>query len=377
MTTDIIIYAACGVMVLAAVVFPLINIMFRRPRTRKGEKTSCPSFSIIIPAHDNAYELERHLPCFLEQQYEGDFEIIIVESKTGDRTDEVLAKYADDKRLYSTFIPSSSRYMSRKKLAMTVGAKAAKYDWLIFADAECYPKGNGWLEAIAAEIDSDCELAIGYGNYCGETSAFHRFIQLRNSLYALRRAAKGTAHMAASDCIAIKRDVFIEAKGFEGNLMYVRGEYDYLVNKFATKSNTAVITSPDGWMMKDEPTVKSWKNTNLFRIDTMKHLQNKTGYRLASLTDTVTMYMSYLLLIVGLTAGIVISNLLLIIVSALSLIVCITERTLISHKTSVMYGEQIPIWEIVPFEIMVLMHDIKYRIKYALSNKLDFISHKL
>lgn len=351
--------------------------MFRRPRIRKGENTSHPSFSIIIPAHDNAYELEKHLSGFLSQDYEGEFEVIIVESKTGDRTDEVLAKYSDNKKLYTTFIPSSSRYMSRKKLAMTVGAKAAKYEWLIFVDAECYPNGNKWLDTIAKEINNDVEIVIGYGNYCQDTTPFHRYLHLKNSLYAMRKALNGRAHIAASDNIAIKRDVFMKAKGFEGNLMYVRGEYDYLVNKFADSNNTSVVTSEEGWTLKDEPTKKSWKNTNLFRIDTMRHLQNKHSYMIGSLLDILALYMAYITIISGIIAGILINNTLLTIVSALSLIICIVERIIIARKTLLMYGENIPLWEIIPFEIMVLPHNIMYRIKYRFSDKLDFISHKL
>ena len=376
MTTEII-YSICGAMAIIAIAFPFINIMFRRTRTRKGEKSDKPSFSIIIPAHENAYELERHLPSFLSQLYDGDFEVIVVESKTGDRTDEVLAKYNNDKRLYSTFIPSTSRYMSRKKLAMTVGAKAAKYEWLVFVDAECYPKENEWLNAMAEVIDNNSEIVIGYGNYCSDTSDFHRFIHLINSLYSMRKAEKERAHMAASESIAIKRDTFMQAKGFEGNLMYVRGEYDYLVNKFANDNNTAIVTAPEGWIMKDEPTKKSWKNTNLFRIDTMKHLINKNTYRMPYIIDITSMFVAYILFIIGITVGLLTSNILLLGVSALSLIICIAERIVIARKTSLMYGVDIPLWKIIPFETLLLAHDIKYRIKYLLSDKLDFISHKL
>lgn len=377
MTTDIIIYAACGITVLFSVAFPFINIMFRRPCQNKGKNTRKPSFSIIIPAHDNAYELEHHLPHYLSQIYDGDFEIIVVESKTGDRTDEVLAKLSTDKRLYTTFIPSTSRYMSRKKLAMTVGAKAAKNEWLIFADAECYPASNNWLDAIACELNENTDIAIGYGNYSDDASDMQRYIQLVNSLHALRKAQKGVACMAATECIAMKRNIFMDNKGFDGNLMYVRGEYDYLVNKFAETGNTSIITNRDGWTIKDAPTKKTWKNLNLFRIDTMKHLQNKHSYKMSYYIDTFTMFVAYLTSIAAICAGILVNNILLTIISALSIIICITERILIARKTIKMYEVQTPLWKVIPLELLVLIHNLKFKIKYRLSDKQDFTSHKL
>ena len=364
-------------MVVLAVVSPLVNIMFRRIRTRKGTNESRPSFSIIIPAHDNASELERHLPCFLSQEYEGDFEVIVVESKTGDRTEEVVKHLSSDKRLYSTFIPSTSKYMSRKKLAMTVGAKAAKNEWLIFVDAESYPVGNGWLSAIAGELTDDKDIALGYGNYCEEAKDFQRFVQFINSMYALRKAEKGTPYRSASDFVAVRRSVFMDGKGFDGNLMCVRGEYDFLINKFAEKGKTAVITDSEGWTMKDSPTPKTWKNTNLFYMDTKRYLQHGFSYKAAFVTDYTLMHIVYLLLIAGIIAGFSANNILLSVVSTLSFIICIVERMLIATKTLNMYGEHIPLWKIIPFEIGLALHNLKYRIKYILANKNDFTSHKL
>lgn len=376
-TTDILLYAGSGLTFAMAAATPLANIMFRRPRVREGGGESRPSFSIIIPAHENASELERHLPEFLSQEYDGDFEVIVVESKTGDRTEEVVKRLSSDKRLYSTFIPSSSKYMSRKKLAMTVGAKAAKYEWLIFADAECHPEGRRWLDAVARELGDDKDLAIGYGNYDDETCQFRRFVRLTQSLYALRKASKGRAFRAATDNVAIRRDVFMNGKGFEGNLMFVRGEYDFLVNKYAERGNTAVITSPLGMTRTDCPSEKTWKNTNLFYINARKHMQHGAGYRMTFVTDTVLMYLTYLLIAAGITTGILLDDIIVMLVSALSLILFVTERLVLAARTLKMYGEDISIIKVIPFEMMMMLDDIWFRIKHRFSDKNDFTSHKL
>lgn len=49
-----------------------------------------PGISIIITPHDNAFELEHYLPLYLEQEYAGDFQVIVVTSKGESDTEDVL-----------------------------------------------------------------------------------------------------------------------------------------------------------------------------------------------------------------------------------------------------------------------------------------------
>lgn len=85
--------------------------------TPTGTTSALPFVSIVLAVHDNAYELEERLPQLLEQQYRGKWEVIIVDESSTDDTQDVLtrakAKYP---RLYTTFIPESSHYISRRKL---------------------------------------------------------------------------------------------------------------------------------------------------------------------------------------------------------------------------------------------------------------------
>ena len=78
--------------------------------------------SIIVTAHNNGEELERNLPQFFAQEYADDFEVIVVVEKGEDDTDDALTRLKTQyPQLYSTYVPESSRYVSRKKLAVTLG----------------------------------------------------------------------------------------------------------------------------------------------------------------------------------------------------------------------------------------------------------------
>ena len=104
-----------------------------------------PSVSIVITAHDNAAELRRNLPLVLAQQYPGNFQVIVVAEKGDSETENVLKLLSADKHLYYTLIPESSRYMSRKKLSITIGVKAAKSEWIMLVEPSCRPEAEHWL----------------------------------------------------------------------------------------------------------------------------------------------------------------------------------------------------------------------------------------
>ena len=104
-----------------------------------------PPVSIIVTPHDKAYELDQHLPLLLEQDYPAPFRIIVVFWRGESDTDDVLKKYAANPHLYATYIPDSSRYMSRKKLAITVGEKAATTEWLFRTSPAVLSRNTGFV----------------------------------------------------------------------------------------------------------------------------------------------------------------------------------------------------------------------------------------
>ena len=84
-------------------------------------------FSVIMTVFDNGSELEQHLPAFLTQQYEPGYEVIVVDESSTNNTDDVLKLMKQQyPHLYSTFLPKPDVHRNRKRLALTIGVKAAK-----------------------------------------------------------------------------------------------------------------------------------------------------------------------------------------------------------------------------------------------------------
>ena len=178
------------------------------------------SFSIIMTVYDQAPELRDNLPVFLTQEYEYDYEIIIVDEKSTDETSDVLKLLKEDySHLYTTFLPKPhSPQIRKKKMAINIGVKAAKYDWLIITNINNKPWAEDVLKAIADVIDEHAELTLGYFTKKGMT--LQAFTDCHDARYHLLKTERRLRKIADRkrmkfvwgryDFIIIRKDQAIE-----------------------------------------------------------------------------------------------------------------------------------------------------------------------
>ena len=125
-------------------------------------------FSIIMTVYDQAHEIKENLPAFLTQAYEPGYEVIVVDETSTDDTSELLKLYKKDYPiLYTTFLPKQLNVHIRRKMAINLGIKASKNDWLILQNINNKPKDEIELQAIVDALDEDTELTFGYINKKG------------------------------------------------------------------------------------------------------------------------------------------------------------------------------------------------------------------
>ena len=335
-----------------------------------------PPVSIILTPNDDALALSKNINKYLSQEYPN-YEVIVVVPKGDVETEDILKTYADNPRLYTTFIPSTSKYMSRKKLAITLGAKAAKNEWLLICDIFCAPQSEHWLSALARNCKENINLVVGYTIYDKEASDFWRFERFYLSCYLMREAQKATAYAWNSNALLFKKSEFLETEGFRGNLKYVRGEFDFIVNKYAQKGTTAVENSIDGTLIEETPIYKHWINKHLFYIETRQHLKRSAKHRLRYYFDQFAIHFNYLIIVSTLVFSILTTNWIISITAFLALVLTFILRISIGKKALLLFNEVIPSWKIIPYELRLIWQNFGYRIKYWRANKYDFISHKL
>lgn len=166
--------------------------------------------SVIMAVYDNARELEENLPDFLMQEYEPGYEVIVVDESSTDDTEDVLKRFKQDyPHLYTTFLPKPNQNIIRRKLALTIGVKAAKNEWIILTDINAKPVSSEWLKEIAEAIDNTTDMLLGY--YKKGEIRLQAFEEIEQSQRLVRKAER-------------KR-----ADGHKGkHLRYLRGKYSFI-----------------------------------------------------------------------------------------------------------------------------------------------------
>lgn len=356
------------------------NPFFRRKflkRQSGNGNSQLPPVSILITTNDNAREIEEKLPLYLAQDYEADYQVIIVSCEGDGDTDDVMKRYASERRLYHTFIPKSSRYVSRKKLAITMGVKAAKYEWVLLTDIECRPAGKDWLHTMAQESLDDKNMVLGVSKYAAGTSVWKRFEHAHTLLYVLRKAVFGTAFRTNCPNLMFRKSEFIKQNGFSGNLDLVRGEYDFLVNKYARRGSVATVTNPEGWVIEDEPTRKRWREKHVYYLANRHSLKRGLSWRLLFNADQWALHLPLILCLTLIAISAIIKNWILMGSAIVPLLLMIILRTIMARKAMRDLGEQLPAWRLYLLQTGIIWHNLVNLLRYHKADKMDFTSHKI
>jgi glycosyltransferase involved in cell wall biosynthesis len=164
-----------------------------------------------MTVYDNAQELRQFLSAFLTQDYAPSYEVIVVDESSTDHTEDVLKLQKQQyPQLYTTFLPKPNRNITRRKLALTIGVKAAKNEWVIFSDIHAAPPSSTWLGEIAETLDKNTDIQLGY------------FRKSDTRLQAFEDVGLASRY--------VRKAERIKADGHRGNhLKYLRGKYDFIV----------------------------------------------------------------------------------------------------------------------------------------------------
>ena len=117
-----------------------------------------------MTVHNDADLLEKNLPLFLNQQCQKPVEVIVVDDASVDETPDVLKRLRSEyPNLYTTFIPVAPPNPWRRRLALTIGAKAAKGNWVVLTDITCPPQSEKSLEELTTVVDKgDSEVVMAF-----------------------------------------------------------------------------------------------------------------------------------------------------------------------------------------------------------------------
>lgn len=225
--------------------------------------SALPPLSVVLVVHDEVEQLQANLPAVLEQDYP-QFEVIVVNDTDSDEVEEALGFLQERyPHLYHTFVPAEGCRVSRRKLALTLGIKAAHYGHLVFTGCHCRPASGQWLRRLGAGFAQGKEFVFGYSRYLPQRGGHERRVRQAHFLAQLRYLASalgGKPYMAYGENLAYSSDVFFRQKGFAGFFHIDGGEDDLFVNRAAEADNVFVTLSPDSQVeIADYPSIPAWR----------------------------------------------------------------------------------------------------------------------
>ena len=120
-----------------------------------------PPVSLIVCAKNEAENLQKHIPEWLDQDYP-DFELILINDASADHTLEVIESFAEnDRRIKVVNVKNIEAFWANKKYALTLGLKRAVNTHLVFTDADCRPASNQWLKEMTLRFSAEKQLVLG------------------------------------------------------------------------------------------------------------------------------------------------------------------------------------------------------------------------
>ena len=190
--------------------------------------------SVIIPSYNSKKTIEKCLDSIEGQSYNGEHEVILVDSST-DRTDEIVSAKFDKVKLI---------HLDEKTdpgTARNIGIREAKGSIYAFIDSDCVASPN-WLDRIASAHNSKYRViggAVHNGNPKGDTVGLAGYIaEFREFLPG--QSAREVHHIPTCN-ISYKKEVFLEYGFFQGK--YYPQE-DLLYNHMIGERGEKILFDP-------------------------------------------------------------------------------------------------------------------------------------
>ena len=323
-------------------------LLYKKPYSyfSKKKETSIPDedlqpVSVVIVSKNESENLEKHLPAILNQDYP-DFEVIVVNMGSTDESDMVLKRLEQTyDNLYHTYVPQEAEEWNEKKLALTLGIKAAKNNVLLFTEPYCKPVSDQWIRKFAEEFAKGKEIVLGFCKFdISKTILLRRFILYDNLVQGIKYLSMAIVHrpfMGTGMNMAYTRDLFFKQKGFSSILNFEDGEDDLYINKIANGKNTGVVISPESMTTSDVV-----NSLSVWRALKSKYLHTKQFYQgfhpsIFGL-ETFSKYGFYLSFIAAVCLGLLNANYILLAVGIVLFIIRYSFQAVIINRNSKLFG---------------------------------------
>lgn len=163
--------------------------------------------SVIVPAYNAEKTIKGCLDALLNQDYNGNYEVIIVDDGSTDSTPEIVSKY-QAVRLIRQLNAGPAAARNR-------GASEAKGDIILFTDSDCVPEKD-WLRMMMEPFENDNSVIGVKGIYkTRQKEIAARFVQLEYEDKYDKMKKDETIDFIDTYSAAFKKDIFLSMGGYD------------------------------------------------------------------------------------------------------------------------------------------------------------------
>jgi len=173
--------------------------------------------SVIICVYNREDFIKRCLDSIKSQDFEN-YEIVVVDDGSSDRTGEILKSYMINPKFKICFNRENKGLMASRN----IGVEESNSDIVAFTDSDCIVDKN-WLDQLIKPFDSDMDIVITGGSISdGESEGYWSLVS--RGIYNLKKGSGYVKRIIGCN-MAIKK-TFLENNRFDETLKYGADETD-------------------------------------------------------------------------------------------------------------------------------------------------------
>ena len=223
----------------------------RTDATEEAAPLTGPKLSVLVHGVSDPDSILAYL-AELERQTYTDRETILIYEGTAEAarslSERVAARFSG---VRLTFMPPGSHNLSRRKMALTLGMKAATGDVVLTTASNCIIPSDQWLADMMRPFSEKpgCDIVLGYSHIdfsemTGPGRWFRQFDALVTSSAWIGAALAGHPYRGDGYNLAFRRHLFFEHNGYARSAYLHYGDDDLFVSEIATPENTVLVITP-------------------------------------------------------------------------------------------------------------------------------------
>ena len=292
----ILLYFFIAIIIVQFIYYVVIFGTFSFGKKSFSEPKNIP-ISIIVCAKNDEANVSEFIPLLATQNYPN-FEIVLIDDASSDETLEIFEAFEKKyPNINLVKVENNEAFWGNKKFALTLGIKASKNEYLLFTDADCYPKTENWLTEMSAHFNAQKTIVLGFGAYEKIKGSFLnkliRFETILTTTQYFSWAKIGKPYTGVGRNLGYKKSEFYKTNGFINHMKIRSGDDELFINEAADSKNTAICYSLDSFIIsKPKTTFSSWFTQKRRQVSTIKH------YKFSDKLQLTLFYISQLLFLV-------------------------------------------------------------------------------